>query len=296
MHCCGLNLGRILLGKLRLRINAKENSLQLLMHILLQMLWRRQFALQQHCSEPVLVWDGESTFMRQSDFEGAAPLSAGQGDVSAAMIYFTSQKRRDSADNHYRSSSSTPSAGYYARSKAADPWCDLNQQNKLEQLDHAVCPQLPLSPVPWEVAVGREWRRDKDNLDGRFPWVSHSFCLCCKGEQLWASTPKSPNPSEGSSRCGETLRKALLPFSNTMGTERLGLGRGGGAMRFQTWWSFCDKVIMLIIPRSFFPFAFELNTLPVSATAAFLNCQFGRIRCMFRLGELMNENIFLGSF
>lgn len=82
-----------------------------------------------------------------------------------------------------------------------------------------------------------------------------------------------------------------------MGTKSLGLGRGGGALHFQSRWSFRDKVIMLIIPRFFFFFfAFELNTLPVSAVVAFLNCQFGRIRCMFRLGELMNENIFLGSF
>lgn len=80
-----------------------------------------------------------------------------------------------------------------------------------------------------------------------------------------------------------------------MGTKTPGLGRGGGALHFQSRWSFRDKVIMLIIPRSFL-FAFELNTLPVSAVVAFLNCQFGRIRCMFRLGELMNENIFLGSF
>lgn len=80
-----------------------------------------------------------------------------------------------------------------------------------------------------------------------------------------------------------------------MGAKTLGLGRGGGALHFQSRWSFRDKVIMLIIPRSFL-FAFELNALPVSAVVAFLNCQFGRIRCMFRLGELMNENIFLGSF
>lgn len=92
--------------------------------------------------------------------------------------------------------------------------------------------------------------------------------------------------------------RLCCPFRNAMGTESLGLGRGGGATRFQSWWSFRDKVIMLIIPRSFFFFffAFELNTLPVSTVVAFLNCQFGRIRCMFRLGELMNENIFLGSF
>lgn len=42
--------------------------------------------------------------------------------------------------------------------------------------------------------------------------------------------------------------------------------------------------------------AFEVNSLSVSTMVAFLNCQFQRIRCTFRLGELMNENILLGSF
>lgn len=82
------------------------------MHILLQMLSRRLFALQRRFSAArVPVLDLESTFTRQIDFEGVAPLSAGQGDVSAATIYFTSQKWRGFTHNHYRSGSSAPSAG-----------------------------------------------------------------------------------------------------------------------------------------------------------------------------------------
>lgn len=53
--------------------------------------------------------------------------------------------------------------------------------------------------------------------------------------------------------------RLCCPFRNAMGTESLGLGRGGGATRFQSWWSFRDKVIMLIIPRSFFFFFLPLN-------------------------------------
>lgn len=63
----------------------------------------------------------------------------------------------------------------------------------------------------------------------------------------------SPSPSEGSLLAAVNHQGRLCcTFRNVMGTKSLGLGRGGGALHFQSRWSFRDKVIMLIIPRSFF--------------------------------------------
>jgi hypothetical protein len=44
------------------------------------------------------------------------------------------------------------------------------------------------------------------------------------------------------------------------------------------------------------PSAFELSVLSLPHLGAVLNCQFPGIRCMFRLEELMNENILLRGF
>lgn len=63
----------------------------------------------------------------------------------------------------------------------------------------------------------------------------------------------SPNPSDGSPRLGDSPGKALLLFfCKAKRNQSLGSGRGGGAILLQSWWSFRDKVIILIIPRSFF--------------------------------------------
>lgn len=56
------------------------------------------------------------------------------------------------------------------------------------------------------------------------------------------------------------------------------------------WWSLGDKL------ESLAPSAFELSPLSFSRLGAVLSCQFPGIRCMFRLDELMNENILLQGF
>jgi len=175
------------------------------MHILLQTLFAGCFLCS--ISSPLRTsrcGTGKGCSLRQSDFEQVAPLSVGQGDVSAAVIYFTSQKWRDFADNHYQSGSSAPSAGCQAckvrGQSPQEPRWGLNWENGLEQLGPAACPWPPSSPVPSEVAVGRGWRRDKGGprpkITAGFPWASHPSCHCCKGKQLWTSTPHSAGENE----------------------------------------------------------------------------------------------------
>lgn len=69
----------------------------------------------------------------------------------------------------------------------------------------------------------------------------------------------SPDPSEDSLLAAVNQGRLCCSFRNVMGTKSLGLGRGGGALHFQSRWSFRDKVIMLIIPRFFFFFFLPLN-------------------------------------